>query len=258
MTKIALTSDTHYGRGMTNKDSLRNRFKQLAEEESPDFLIHAGDWEGTEPFSVCVEQTMQALREFLPSTPVLAVTGNHDLWLMDRNHRTQERWEKEQAVGRDAGRAHGVQWLDEVPRGVTIQDFRIVGTMTWYEWMHPNTNDVHWMPKMQGQVHAHIRAKERAIWNDICDGLVENPPEDLSRLIIVTHHPIVYPHMPNTGHGGPAEWAADLEMAAGGIPGAYLNGHYHERWEGNKDTAGRKRWEAGSDYGNPSYVILEV
>lgn len=259
--KIALISDTHYGRGMTSKESLLQVFQDMA-EEGPDLVIHAGDWSGTAAFPESVRQTMLALRKYLPNTPVLATTGNHDYWVMKTNRMTEKWQEHQQKKGRQVGRDLGVSWLDEYPGGFVFGDTRIVGTMTWYGATLPLTNDCHWIPggREPLELHRRIRNEQYDIWSKICSGLREAEKSGRCDLLVVTHHPLVYPEAPVGGreHGGPEHWADELEEAHGRQPLAYLNGHFHQRWNGEKDGEGRKRYESGSDYGIPRYIMVNV
>lgn len=260
MLKIALTSDTHYGH--CTKQQLVNMFGMMA-RQAPDLIIHAGDWTGTHGFPESVEQTMDALRQAIQDTPVLAVRGNHDLWMLRRSKRTAREWRREEEAGRTAGNLAGVIWLDEYSGGYIHEgtNTHVVGTMTWYAAVDPVTNDAAWMPATRDREpssrHATIRNAERGIWERICTGLGEDKPE---RLLVVTHHPLVYPaaRLGEQAHGGPPSWADELEKALGHQPLAYINGHYHQLWEGQRDTAGRVRFECGSDYGSPCFITFTL
>lgn len=253
--RIALTSDTHYGH--CRKQDLSEMFCRMA-AETPDVIVHAGDWAGTHPFSISVYHTMDALRKYLPTATVLAVRGNHDLWIHDRNDLTRTRWREEEIRGRLAGKMLDVIWLDEYTGGYLHEDSgtQIVGTMGWYAVADPGTNDARWFPRGTN-LHREILSSEQDRWDAICAATRRTTHPD--RVIVVTHFPIVYPGDELIRkHGGSDVWVEHLESCLGGPALAYLNGHYHQSWKGEMDRERRPRYESGSDYGRPNFIMVEV
>lgn len=253
--RIAVTSDTHYGH--TKKAALVKMFKHMATEQ-PDVVVHAGDWAGMHAFPHSVQHTMDALRRAMPMVPVIGVTGNHDYWVHNENRRTEMALHQQLQAGFEIGQNAGLQWL-YFGGGTVIDGVAFVGCMGWYANPMPGTNDTNYMPGINhgGPVHGRMRFLEQQNF-DTALMIAEQQILASNQVVCVTHFPIVFPGGLTHGdqqYGGDPAWGD--AMRAFGVQ-HFINGHAHQRHEGAPMSDGARKWEAGSDYGKPRYVIIDL
>jgi predicted phosphodiesterase len=183
--KILITADTHEG-FTPSTGKILDRFWFKIKNESPDLLIHAGDWSTVsdgyndvwEEMEVgyigSIEQAFERMRSFYKG-PVLTVMGNHDFWcskkplsnLIAHNTRLQKLCKQYQ-----------ITWMKE--SFLKEKKWNIVGFDGWYleNYYQCPTND-----------HLYIAEK---VWKELQD-ISSHEIEDIiikRPKTILTHHPI--------------------------------------------------------------------
>lgn len=125
MTRILVTSDTHYG--FTTKSSIVAMAKDMATLK-PDAVVIAGDvgevLRGMENFTNCLHVMNEETQ-----VPVLVVLGNHDLWVGDpKEYNSLDLWETYGELIHD----NGCFYLEE--DNYILDDVAIVGSMLHYDY----------------------------------------------------------------------------------------------------------------------------
>lgn len=254
--RIALTSDLHLG--ITSEKVIRKFLEEVA-AEAPDVYVNAGDYSGGFDGWRKVRQVVAWEKAAMPSIPRLAVLGNHDRWVRGRKRKgtfgtsrpfpslymtAMERIEDDFAGA-------GTHFLDK--DGVHKQGgYTFLGHSGWYEHMQ-NTNDWNYLPHgIAGDTQAYLLKEFEDVLHSQLAHLTEE--EKISKnLICITHMPIFYDRQLmqfQTGHGGRGSLGEFLQKEYG--VRYFLNGHMHERHEGPI------RFESGSDYYRPRYLIINL
>ena len=259
--RIAVTSDTHLGASdMTTHKQLRALFEKIA-ADSPDVLVHAGDYNGGFLGYKKVRSTVRLAREVLGrDLPFLSVIGNHDYWVLGgRDYDSHERlnpqvrhWQKNLRKIEEIFKEYGVHFLDE-DGPARFEECTFVGHSLWYENApYGVTNDELFLPKRVDGVEIHRYLKERNFAKSSANlALLRNT--DRNR-IFVSHMAVVNPEgqppgefaIRNVDESYGAMLQRDFDIKY------FINGHCHERHEGPQ------RIEAGSDYGSPRHVLMEI
>src|ERR1051326_7305272 len=252
MLKVALTSDTHVG--LTKMKALENCFTEMAAHK-PDVVVHAGDFCGGHMGDRSVRSTFRLLRRIFPDIPILAVLGNHDYWCGkprvesrdgDWTVFTQYRpslstYQLNLNKIRTAFVESNIFFLDEYGP-FRIEGVTFVGHTGWYK-LFVATNDLLHLPSgLGGDTFRHF---QRAADTEVMVNLGLLTEEDTNR-VFVSHFPVIDPR-----DFGWSEKLGELLVENYQIK-KFLNGHMHERHEGPL------KYEAGSDYGSPRYLIIEV
>jgi DNA repair exonuclease SbcCD nuclease subunit len=226
-------------------------------KENVDLVVHAGDFCGGRTGYKSVATTSSLLREVFPNTPIVAVLGNHDIWMKPTRKFKGEGWypidygapslfsyTKCLRKIEEAFLIQKIHFLDKdgVFRDSRFPGVALVGHSGWYK-HKPNSNDWCHLPVgLEGDTHSHLLKKAET---EVFKNLDQLTPEDTKR-VFVSHHPVIEPR----------DWGWDSKLGELLITDysikTFLNGHLHERHEGPL------KWEAGSDYNNPRYVVLEV
>lgn len=243
--KIVLTSDTHLG--ITGKGQIKNLFKDIA-KESPDLIIHAGDYSGNMKGAGAVGLTCAALRKFNPDVPVVSVIGNHDFW---------SGWKcggGDYVVNYDkilkAFKDHNVHFLDESGSFV-LEDIEIIGASGWYTNPQPPTNDANFLPVgLEGDTNRSLLRRSTQII------LKQIEAADPTKLIIVTTHFGLIKSGDDWKGGFEAfSWndQAMVRYIQEKFPRViFINGHAHQLHEGPL------KYECGSDYKKPNYITIDT
>lgn len=120
--KLAFTSDLHLP--MTPPAVIAQLAQEIAASE-PDVLAVAGDiGEGLAAIEECLRILTTAV-----SCPVVAVAGNHDLWLHEPPRLTRERWFTHLP---ETVRKAGAIWLEG--EAFNVRGVALVGTIAWYDY----------------------------------------------------------------------------------------------------------------------------
>jgi predicted phosphodiesterase len=242
--KLILTSDTHYGHNHKTQTKHMRFLKKLA-EESPDVLVHAGDWASHSQHQLY--RTLQMFRESL-KCPIVAVRGNHDFWQStDKYHPflpTEKVLETHQA------------WFEEfdihhVSKGaLKVQDWTFYGFDGWYGYHNPPTNDARWMPMMTESLTTMEWFQQKAHADLV--KMLDTKEEGKEKKLCVSHFPTF------TEDQRKAHYCANLnylEVLTENFE-LLLFGHSHRACDWN--FRGTRIVNCGSDYNKPVYKVLEL
>jgi len=239
--KVLVTSDTHYG----FSDKTGGRLHKLCNNmkaEQPDVVVHAGDWASHKQ-----SQFYSAMKMFRDSfdCPIVAVRGNHDFWQHEIIKKPIEEIENQHQA-----------WFTEldihhVSRGLLcLKDWVFGGFDGWYHETNPPTNDEQFMPKNTiPSAHEYLNQKAHKDLYNLIDDLDQCGK---SKIILASHFP-TYSHDPKY-----LSFCANPKYhdILTGYCDYLVFGHSHRR-ENLRD--GRANIiNAGSDYNNPRYIMLEV
>ncbi len=246
--KIAHTNDLHYLPRIQLKLDLH--FEDMA-ATNPDIITIAGDHTGNDPDAV--RKVFELARKHF-SGPIVACLGNHDYWVHDPIQKDQEymtrEFEKQMRQAVQAAEDNNVHLLEEHGIWSSPEHYGIciLGHGGWYFRGHRSSNDYAYLPRqyqgldinewMNKRAEASIRAQIAALTDD-----------DWTRIGMV-HMPVGNFDLWEAGHCG-NQLIGDL-LAEAGVK-KILNGHIH-----NEDHHGPRRYQAGSDYGNPRFITLGV
>lgn len=264
--KIALISDTHWG--LTKPKALNKMLLKLAQEPF-DVLIHAGDYCGTRNGFKPTRATVQLIRDFFPEVPYLTVLGNHEYYTTGEKRRNSlngnnfyrpsvETFKENFTNIKEMFEEYNVHFLDD--KGLYIhedyKDIIITGHTGWYKNPNPLTNDINYLPyNNEGNIHNYL-------YNKSIDELEINLQQldhyyrpGHSTVVYVSHFPIIKDG--TDGYKGAFELFCGDPNIAKVMQKDYacryfLEGHSHLRKEGPL------KYNCGSDYGNPKYLIMEI
>lgn len=263
--RIGLGSDWHIGAA---SDKQIKRCLLAMKEENPDILVLAGDFNGGWYGQKAVRSVLRLTREVFPDIKILIVLGNHDFWVRGRrsthsdpydpfSHKSYMKpsldvWNRNYTDIIKHCKDLNVHFLDEdgVWRDPRWPGLAIFGHTMWYDNPSPPTNDARYMPtSIEGDTDAYMSKRAHKAVEAQLDALTST---DQLR-IFVSHMPVMYPSGRRHGdmmYGGP-ESVGRMLWDYHNVR-YFLNGHCHQRWECFP------RFEAGSDYGNPRYVMVDV
>jgi len=258
MLRVALFSDWHIG--LTKEKSIKIKLAEM-EAANPDLLINCGDNCGGSDGSRSTYTITKFVREVFPDLPFLSCLGNHDYWKSAGKVFTGEkhfvRHKKPSALLFNENyreilktfKTFNVHFLNEdgLFRLQTHPGIVFMGHTLWYREDLPKSNNFNFMPKdIEGGTSQYLLQKGYA---EVYKQLAQLTENDTTR-VFCSHFPIIE-HVTEEDrlYGGDLEFGKDLQ-------GKYkinyfLNGHAHQRMEGPL------RYEAGSDYGKPNFIILE-
>lgn len=253
MLKVALTSDLHLG--ITKEKSIRKILKKIAAEK-PDLYLNCGDynggWHGWRP----VRTISRLEKELLPEeTRRAACLGNHDYWYRSDSTKANRgtgasnpgpvAWDLNYEKIKQAYAESDVHFFDE--QGLLyVKDWVFAGHTGWYGRLELVTNDCHYIPHgYEGDTHKYM---QKRAYQGVCDQLDRLLPAEKKRAF-VSHFPVMMYGWEH-GHGGSPSLGRNLSEEWGFTK--FFNGHMHARHEGPS------RYEAGSDYGEPNYLIVEL
>lgn len=262
--KIALLSDWHIGQ--TKDKTIQKAFAEIATYE-PDLIVNAGDNNGGWYGAKAVHTIHMRLREAMPDTPVVACLGNHDFWVRGRKHGNDffnyssntpgyrrpapDVWLRNYQDILDTFKKFNIHFLDlDGPyRDPEHAGIAVFGHTMWYENSAPPSNDAYFMPVgYEGDTHAYLRSTAYKQVYESIDKLTEND----KTIIFVSHFPVIKTDNDYDFHiwSGSESFGHYLQDDVG--VQYFLNGHAHQLHKGPV------RWEAGSDYGFPKFIIIDV
>ena len=242
--KFLLTTDTHYG-GEYTRDIL-NRFWHTVKRESPDVILHTGDWAGSTYKSV--GKSFKQLREIIPTTPVLTVLGNHDIWSYPH--------QKPYAFVMDnlmkMFKEYNIHYLTNGGYQIA-DDIFVAGFDGWYFHNNVGTRDISVIDTTINNIPTFTYLQNKA-YTDMARILdMEN---DDDKLICLTHFQpysaLGYDINTNDYWGGNPKYLKFLTDRCD-----YLCcGHDHFQYD--KTVDGCRILNAGSDYDNPKYLTFDL
>ncbi|HQP36814.1 MAG TPA: metallophosphoesterase, partial [Polyangiaceae bacterium] len=272
MLRIAFTSDLHFdGTGTLTPAQEVRRVANEAAGCRPHALVVLGDiGHPLRNFCDCLD-TLCGRAPF-----VGVVSGNHDVW-RDVAHPSRSLWESVLAA---ETRARGLVWLEQ--DSIVVERTAIVGTMAWYDYsgaepsvgfdaaryaaIKPQiSNDAHWIDWGWGDPEFAQMLRERLVER------LEKLEADASvdRVVVATHVPVFEEQM----RRDPSNFAWSVANAYFGNPRtgqeiarfpkvrAVVSGHLHTSV---RAVVKRQRLPdihacvVGSDYGNPTWLMLEM
>lgn len=247
--KVALISDTHLG--LTTKGQLKTMLKALVKEDF-DVLVHAGDYCGGEVGHRQVRLTVELIRSFFPDKPFLSVIGNHDYWCRD-GRPSMDSFNENLDKIKQTFKTHKVHFLDYdgVWSHPDFIDIAFVGSSGWYAHPNPPTNDANFLPiGIDGDTNRYLikLAEDRLFAN--LDGIDKSLHNSV---VFVSHFPVIKAH-DYKGRFEDFSWRESLGNFLQEEHGIkfFFNGHAHQL------HTGPLRYECGSDYFNPKYIIIHV
>ncbi len=252
--RIALISDWHIG--ITKQKTIKKQISLLKEEQF-DVLVNAGDNCGGSNGEKSTNTIAAMLREAFPEKPILWVNGNHDMWLAgkkisgDRETRrkqpSQHTWLVMLSSIEERLKKHKIHFLDK-DGPFRLDGWTFVGHSLWYGNTNPPTNDKLWMPiGIEGDTNAFLCKKSLKELDENLDKLTS---DDIN-LVFCSHFPIVELETAMDEQFGGPKYIGDFLKTQYNIR-YFLNGHAHMFFNGPL------RYEAGSDYGNPKFLIVDL
>lgn len=242
MTRLLLTSDSHLG--ITKEKSIRKMIRKWR-DETFDAIVHLGDYCGTDTAFKPVRHTVRMILEEFPDTHYITTLGNHDLW---HKNRRLENWQAQNQAIRDVFKQHEVHFLDDDGPFI-LGDVVIVGHTGWYTHPKPPTNDEYFLPYSVSHTQLLSEAEKQLQIN--LDAL---PDLTGKTLVFASHFPVIKVGDDYKGRFEEFSWSTFIGKMMQETYGCryFLNGHSHQYHNGPL------RYEAGSDYGSPKYLIVDI
>lgn len=234
----------------------------MATEEF-DVIAQMGDMCGGQDGRRSVRTIGKMLRNHFPTKPIITVLGNHDFWLAGKkkperhddympnqrsfHHVSMPTWKVSLDGIQQDLKELNIHFLDK-DGPFRLDGWTFVGHTLWYGNMNPPTNDDKYMPLgVDGDTHKYLYS---TALKELDVNLAQLTPDDIN-LVFCSHFPIV--NFVNHGdhtYGGP-EFLGKIMREEFKI-NYFLNGHAHQFHNGPD------RFEAGSDYEKPKYLIVSL
>jgi len=246
--RILQISDTH--NGITKLKTIKEVFKQAA-NESPDLLMHCGDYSGGQTGHKHVRLTANLMRDYFPNTPIVTVLGNHDYWAGPSPAPVDFAYN----YGRikEIFESHKIHFMDEA--GIyKSDDIAIIGCSGWYSSLNPPTNDRLYLPShVEANTNRWMERKARSIFLKQLDQLDDIYGEYITTAFI-SHFPVIDAGNERKGAFEEFCWDASIGalMQSDYACKYFFCGHAHQL------HTGPLRYESGSDYYNPKYQLVEI
>lgn len=272
MIRIAVTSDLHFDRlgVLTDPEQVQRVTGEIADAR-PNAVVIAGDvGHPLDNFCACLDA-------FVGLGPhVGVVAGNHDVW-RDPTYDSRSLWEE--VLPRET-RRRGLHWLEH--DSIIIDRVAILGSMAWYDYSalrRTLAKDENFFAAVKSQVSNDAHWIDWA-WSDLemagrlCDHLVkrlercENDPS-VDHVVIVTHVPVFEQQM-SYGPVDSPNYVANAFFANFRTGEAILrfskvravaSGHLHLSIRSIVARPPMPEVYAcvvGSDYGSPTWVMIEI
>lgn len=268
--KIIITADLHYG--ITGHSTICDMVHHLS-AESPDVVVLAGD-QATDADRF--GQLLQIFRSSLPDTPILVLSGNHDLWCGEHDdYNSKDLWE---ILLPAITKVDGSFWLEG--KNWTRDGVAIVGSYLHYDYsaqdtVGPASSLPHeYLAKNKYKVNkdgVYLRGLPDDITfaREIGEGfrhrllMAQNDPE-IESIVVVSHVPCVEQQI--TRRPSDYAWAigtpyfgniSHQEIIFGCNKVRWIvSGHSHQ--EVSADLGRVQIFNLGSDYRNPAYKVIEI
>jgi len=245
---IAQTSDTHLN--ITTLGQLKVMFTNMSKENF-DVLVHCGDYSGGSTGYKSVRPTVEMMRDKFPDKTIISVIGNHDLW-SGKNSSLEKFYDNYEKI-KEIFEENKIHFLDT--DGIYVQDNIVfIGSSGWYTNPRPFTNDAKWMPiGVGGDTNSFLLNKAERLLFESEDQLNSIYTPDI-KVVFVSHFPVINTEGDYKGSFADYSWS---EFIGDYFKSKYeckyfLNGHSHAFHHGPL------RYEAGADYRDPKYQLIEI
>ena len=244
--KIAVLTDLHWGfsadwiKSEETNIILKKHFSEVA-ECTPDIVIISGDIMSHKQTQF--GQCLKTIRRYLPSIPVLIVSNNHDMWDIRNIRRQSVSYKQIVRYHEMVCKKYNIQSLHNKP--FQKDNIFIYGVDSWYGLDRPPSNDFQWIPYQinGGDTGTYLRNRfyEHEWWKHV--------PIECTTVIGVSHFHALRGHEMEMDKEQFRQFCAPANII--------IVGHDHMACDFvNYD--GKRYVNAGSDYGEPAYKILEV
>jgi len=262
--RIALTSDLHLG---ITKDKSIVKMLQKLKHEKPHVLVIAGDFNGGKIAHRAIKTIAKILRKELPEIPMVAVLGNHDYWTVGKKlpddgfyksylNPSVRTFDNNYNTICSIMKEHNIKLLEEDKLYVhsNFQNVKFIGHGGWYKNPNPPTNDKNFLPiGIQGNTNNYLYNRAMKSLQDSIDELDKIYTEG-DKVIFVSHFPVVNTGNDYKGAFEDFSWNSSIQNILNSKYNCidFLCGHAHQK------HIGPLRYESGSDYYSPDYIIIEV
>ncbi len=275
--KVAITADLHYG--LTNIPEILSIAKRIS-EESPDVVVLAGDLAETVRDPIRFVDLLTIFRVELGETPILVLSGNHDLWCGPRSHYdSKDLWTRQLP---DMTKASMCFWLEG--DNWSQDGVAIVGSYLHYDYsaqdkVGPTSTLPHeYLAKNKGKVNMDGKRMRglpdditfaRAIGEGFRQRLLDAQSDpSIESIVVATHVPcveqlitrrpynfswsIATPYFGNLSHQDVIFGCDKVKWVIGA--------HSHQEISAAFDTpkGAVQLFNLGSDCNNPEYKTIEV
>lgn len=247
--KIAITTDTHYGRDKNTHrvhEKFLTRLNEAMKAEDVKVLIHCGDWSCNKQDQL--ERTLKMFRKHI-DIPIVAVIGNHDLWQYNRRGDAKKKTLQEQRLlHAEWFKLNNIHYLENGP--FVIEDVVIAGFDGWYSKANPDTNDADNMKSYTEAVPTMVYLSNYA--HKRLDALLQLDLTQYRKRILVTHfppftdNPVYVDFNANHNYFQPMKEKFDVICV----------GHSHQTV--NRVEDGKLILNAGAGYNEPRFLIVDI
>lgn len=237
-------------------------------DEVFDIILLCGDFCGGSKGHKTVAATIRLLREYHPDAIVLSVIGNHDFWYAGKarklpmggysygNPHPSEFWNNYNKI-LECFKKHNVHFLDEAGLYIhpDFSDIVLVGHSGWYAHQNPPTNDIGYLPTaLEGHTNGFLYKRAMKMLDANLEALDAIYEPDFHTVCFVSHFPVIKAGPDYKGRFEDFSWSESIGdmMQEQYSCKHFFCGHAHQYHNGPL------RYESGSDYGNPAYLIVEV
>lgn len=256
--KILSTTDNHYGFTHKTHNILEKFYTdlyQLGKKEGINVLVNAGDWAITKQKQL--KNHFELIRKCCPDFIIIGVLGNHDFWTRDHNGSspynpvlTYEELVKHQKTWAEK---FDIRLLDA--DWVAIEDVIFCGFDGWYGHYNPPTNDRSQMFFKSNDPEPFKTLHKKATTD--FEKILDVDINEYRKSVLLTHFPWF------TENQLYKDFCANSQMEPFILEkfDIAIVGHSHQRVDGqlfkNNDNECLV-YNAGSDYNQPKYQIIEI
>ena len=258
--RIGLASDWHIG--ITYAVAIKEAAKKMV-ATAPDLIVMAGDacggtvgWQG-------VRWEVEMLRKTAgDDVRIVYCLGNHDWWCRPKTNQpaTLRNYVTNIEKIRGDFKKYNIHSID-FDGPCFFKDIAIVGASGWYTTPNPGTNDKNFLPKdlqsLQMLKDTEVRLTANLqILDEVLVGQKIAGVSTIKKVVFASHFPVIDIGAGDwKGNFADFSWSTSIGdlMRKRYDCQHFLCGHSHSRIEGVDG-----RYECGSDYYRPNYLIIEV